>query len=125
VSRTNAVACGQEVLTWFAENDCAVLSESPGTLFSGHASSLTVFRLEAEQFVCTPSHPFWVIGQGWTPAASVSPGDSLYSFEDGRWYPVQLVETLRLTRPRRVYDISVPGRGCFGVGRLGILVHNS
>lgn len=52
----------------------------------------------------TPEHPFFVEGQGWTPAGELQPGQ-LLSTATGGWLPVELITNAHQSVP--VYNFSV------------------
>ncbi|GIG68764.1 polymorphic toxin-type HINT domain-containing protein [Phytomonospora endophytica] len=71
---------------------------------------------------CTPAHPFWVDGPGWTPAGELTPGTVLTTV-DGR------TATVTRTRARTdgqwiVHNLTVAGTHTFYVAESGVLVHN-
>src|SRR5690606_29595384 len=74
----------------------------------------------AIQLRTTDEHPFWVEGQGWTRADSLSPGTTVETFGGAA-----TVLALSFTGERTtVHNISVEGNPNYFVGADGVWVHN-
>jgi RHS repeat-associated protein len=89
----------------------------------GSADSIVVIQLDQEKIECTPFHPFYVLGRGWTEAGKLAAGDLLVS-ADGEPVPVLDCMTKHLSHPINVYNISVEGCQTYFVGKMRVLVHN-
>ncbi len=75
-----------------------------------------------EELVCTPEHPFYVVGRGWTSANALRAGDSCLSSNGKR---VVFTERENLAQECRVFNIEVEEKHTYFVGvDSGILVHN-
>ena len=87
------------------------------------ARTVVHLALPGEDIYCTPDHPFWVVGRGWTRAADCGAGDDLLGM-DGQPVPIIGVDRKELNKPIPVYNISVGSSETFFIGRSGVLVHN-
>ena len=59
---------------------------------------------EAEEIVCTPEHPFYVIGKGWVRAQDLQQGDFCLSANGEK---VAFVSRENLVEKQRVYNFEV------------------
>ncbi len=80
-------------------------------------------RLTDETIVTTREHPFWVAGHGWVVAGQLRSGDCLLDMH-GNGVPIAGVEVRTLSRPIRVYNLTVEDSHTFFVGKTKVLVHN-
>jgi hypothetical protein len=78
---------------------------------------------DEDHITATREHPFWVAGQGWTPACRLQPGDILQTLHDRAFVQVVRVQDDDDTR-LDVYNFEVDEAHNFFVGRRGVLVHN-
>lgn len=70
----------------------------------------------------TPNHPFYVLGEGWTRAEYLQPGDFVVS-ADGE--PRMVEESAPLPTRHGVYNLTVEDTATFFVSDQGIWVHNA
>ena len=89
----------------------------------GHSFELIHVSLTQETITCTPKHPFWVHGRGWVEACELTIEDRLMNLS-GERVAILGIEREVLTRPIRVYNITVNGKRIFYIGESRILVHN-
>jgi Flp pilus assembly pilin Flp len=76
--------------------------------------------LHTETITVTPNHPFWVEGQGWTPAEALAT-DAGWSPEG----PLSMATTFERTETTTVYNLEVEGDHTYFVGHAHALVHNA
>ncbi|MBR0226437.1 MAG: glycohydrolase toxin TNT-related protein [Thermoguttaceae bacterium] len=84
----------------------------------------TVVRLivGAQELVCTPEHPFYVLGKGWVRADALVEGELCLNAAGER---VAFVSREAIAETRRVYNIEVEGAHTYFVGDDdGVLAHN-
>ncbi|MBR0342204.1 MAG: hypothetical protein IJH64_08160, partial [Oscillospiraceae bacterium] len=76
------------------------------------------------EFVCTPSHRFYVIDKGWLSAGELESGDQCLTSQGGR---TGFVLREAVSEKKRVYNFEVEGQHTYFVGdeRVGVLVHNA
>jgi RHS repeat-associated protein len=75
-----------------------------------------------EVIECTPEHPFYVEGVGFTPAGQLGIGTSIVT----RAGPaVQVAKVERHDKPATVYNFTVEGTHTYFVGKSGLWVHNT
>jgi hypothetical protein len=79
----------------------------------------------AEELTTTPSHPFWVAGEGWRMTKQLEAGNRVDSLAGG--VPVESVETLKAdtSSPAFAYNLIVADFNSYFVGDQGILVHDN
>ncbi|HUQ03302.1 MAG TPA: polymorphic toxin-type HINT domain-containing protein, partial [Kofleriaceae bacterium] len=70
---------------------------------------------------CSPAHPFWVVGRGWTSAGSLYSGDKLVS-QGGDELPLDAIT--RRSGAFTVYNITVESLSTYHVSESRVLVHN-
>ncbi len=70
----------------------------------------------------TPTHPFWVEGQGWTAAADLRAGDQLSSPQGG-W--LKVTANTWLQEKAAVYNFTVDETHTYFVGETEAWVHNT
>lgn len=73
-----------------------------------------------ETIRATVGHPFWVVGEGWTMAEKLKPGDLLSTIDGPK--EVKLVST---APKRQAYNLVVEGAANYYVGEAGMLVHDN
>ncbi|MGI5831248.1 MAG: polymorphic toxin-type HINT domain-containing protein [Thermoguttaceae bacterium] len=74
--------------------------------------------------VCTPEHPFFVLGKGWRTASELESGDQCVSADGEK---ILFEKREELPEPRRVYNFEVEGKHTYYVGSSltdSVLVHN-
>jgi hypothetical protein len=81
--------------------------------------------LGTEALTTTPSHPFWVPGQGWRMAKQLEAGSRVHALSGG--VPVENVETLKADplNAGLAYNLIVADYSSYFVGDRGILVHDN
>jgi hypothetical protein len=88
--------------------------------------------MDAESITATPSHPFWVSGQGWRMTKQLKAGNRVHSLSGG--VPIKSIETLVFdpldvnaahTSPTTAYNLIVADYSSYFVGDRGILVHDN
>ena len=90
--------------------------------FARTAPDVVDIDVGGQTISCTPEHPFWVIGQGWTAAGELRRGNALLT-QDGIVVYVDAVE--RRIGAFKVYNFEVANLHTYYVSSLGLLVHNS
>ena len=85
--------------------------------------SIIEVEVDGQVIRCTPKHPFYVRGRGFTAAAELRPGDSLRAASGG-WVAVGAVVNNGEVEP--VFNIQVAGLHTYFVGdaQAAVLVHN-
>lgn len=71
----------------------------------------------------TENHPFYVEGKGWCAAAELEAGDVLWT-EDGEQETVKSVQTEKLDKAVKVYNLEIEGSHTYYVSADSVLVHN-
>ena len=88
--------------------------------------------LGAESITTTPSHPFWVSGQGWQMTKQLKAGNRVHSLSGG--VPIKSIETVDTDPPdvtaaqptaTAAYNLIVADYSSYFVGDRGILVHDN
>ena len=72
----------------------------------------------------TENHPFYVEGKGWCAAAELEAGDVLWT-EDGEQEIVKSVQTEKLDKAVKVYNLEIEGSHTYYVSADRVLVHNA
>ena len=72
----------------------------------------------------TENHPFYVEGKGWCAAAELEAGDVLRT-EDGEQETVKGVQTEKLDKAVKVYNLEIEGSHTYYVSADSVLVHNA
>jgi hypothetical protein len=116
-----AIEVGYYVLAW---------NEADGTLgyyrvtavMTHQDQVLTELIVDGEWLETTPEHPFYVEGQGWTPAANLRFGDQIRQ-ADGTTGRVWLKWNVH--KPQEMYNLTVDTAHTFFVGKGQWLVHNT
>ncbi|MBR0226233.1 MAG: hypothetical protein IJL92_09270, partial [Thermoguttaceae bacterium] len=90
--------------------------------FDNGEKTVVRLRFEGQELVCTPEHPFYVLGKGWIRADGLVEGDLCLS---AKGESVAFVSREELAEKRRVYNIEVEGAHTYFVGdNDGVLAHN-
>ncbi|MCC9600701.1 Hint domain-containing protein [Stieleria sp. JC731] len=76
--------------------------------------------VSGEVITATVGHPFWVVGQGWTMAKDLNPGDQLHGIEDAG-----TLEVIEGGLPTEAFNLVVDGTNNYFVGDVGYLVHDN
>ena len=87
------------------------------------ATELVHVRVAGETITCTPNHPFWVVGKGWTSAGELAAGDSL-QLASGQRADITSFTREKLGVPVDVYNIEVADYHTYFVASAGVWVHN-
>ncbi len=111
-----------------------VYSENPETGEKGLKQVKNVFVHETnvlvhvfvgkEEIKTTPTHPFWVEGEGWIAAGELKVGDKL-SLYSGKPASVDKIFVEKLEEPVKVYNFEVEDWHTYFVSGLQVLVHNT
>ena len=72
----------------------------------------------------TENHPFYVEGKGWCAAAELEAGDVLRT-EDGEQETVKSVQTEKLDKAVKVYNLEIEDSHTYYVSADSVLVHNA
>jgi hypothetical protein len=76
-------------------------------------------RLAGQDLVCTPTHRFWQVGQGWVMARALKSGDLVRSTSG----PLRVVSTsAEGTVP--VFNLEIEKTQTYMIGNLGVLSHD-
>jgi len=89
--------------------------------FTAMVPEVLDIELDGVVLTCTPTHPFWVVGSGWSSAGQLQPGDTLLSNSGAS---VHVRSIAQRTGSFPVFNIEVAGVHTYFVSSLGILVHN-
>lgn len=81
--------------------------------------------LHNEAITATPSHPFWVSGQGWRMTKQLSAANSLHTLSGSmRIETIEAVET-PLAHYEFAYNLIIADFNTYFVGEEGVLVHDN
>ena len=80
-------------------------------------------KIEGEDIVTTPEHPFYVAMKGWVNAIQLRPGDILVQ-QNGENITVKFIRRELLEFPVTVYNFEVEDFHTYYVGVNAVLVHN-
>lgn len=110
-----------------------VWSENPDTgeralkrvvqTFVNETDELVHVRVNGEEIITTPEHPFYVPSKGWTGAIHLRAGDILV-LQNGKYIIVEQVQHEILEHPIKVYNFEVEDFHTYYVGDSSVLVHN-
>ena len=110
-----------------------VYSENPETgekgfkrvveTFENETDELVHIKVNGEEIVTTPEHPFYVPRQVWTEAIKLRAGDILV-LVNGKEVVVEKVQHEILETPIKVYNFEVEDYHTYYVSNSGVLVHN-
>ena len=118
------LVAGQKVLAR-REDDAAIRTHAVVDVMQGTAS--TLYRVEVDGrllLVATGSHPFFVVGRGWTKAKDLAQGDRLVEAGGGA-ARVTGVARERLAEPVATFNLEVSEAHNYFVGDgPAVLVHN-
>jgi Pretoxin HINT domain len=96
-------------------------SRSVQRVFVHGVAEILDVRVGSTVLTCSPPHPFWVIGRGWTEAGALCPGDLLLTSEQR---VVSVGSVQRRQGTFTVHNLDVRGYHTYYVSALGLLVHN-
>ena len=91
-------------------------------IFRNETDEWVRIKVNDEEIVCTPNHPFWVPVKGWTKACHLRAGDRLQLL-NGEYVVVEQIQHELLEKPETTYNFEVEGYHTYYVGS-GVLVHN-
>ena len=92
--------------------------------FVNETNELVHIKVNGEEIISTPTHPFWVPEKGWTDAIQLRAGDRLQLL-NGEYVIVEQVQHEILEAPVTVYNFEVEDFHTYYVTNSSILVHNS
>lgn len=81
-------------------------------------------RVDGEEIIATPEHPFYSLVKGWTSACKLRAGDILVLY-NGKNVTVEKVQHYILQAPIKVYNFEVADFHTYYVGKSSVLVHNT
>lgn len=93
-------------------------------VFVNETDQLIHVSIPGSEIKATPSHPFWVVGKGWSQAAELRAGDNLL-LDSGETAVITGIECELLQTPIKVYNLEVEDWHTYYVSQDGILVHNA
>ena len=91
---------------------------------NGEKDVVKLSFVDDQEIVCTPEHPFYVIGKGWVHAQDLQQGDFCLSATGDK---IAFVSKENLVEKQRVYNFEVDNLHTYFVGSnfvVSILVHN-
>ena len=91
--------------------------------FVRETNELVHIKVNGEEIITTPTHPFWVPQKGWTDAIQLRAGDRLQLL-NGEYVIIEQVQHEILEAPVTVYNFEVEGFHTYFVGETSVLVHN-
>lgn len=91
--------------------------------FVNETDELVHVRVNGEEIITTPEHPFYVPSKGWTGAIHLRAGDILV-LQNGKYVIVEQVQHEILEHPIKVYNFEVEDFHTYYVGDSSVLVHN-
>ena len=92
--------------------------------FVNETNELVHIKVNGEEIISTPTHPFWVPEKGWTDAIQLRAGDRLQLL-NGEYVIVEQVQHEILEAPVTVYNFEVEDFHTYYVSDSAILVHNA
>ena len=91
--------------------------------FVRETKELVHIKVNGEEIITTPTHPFYVPKKGWTDAIQLRAGDRLQLL-NGEYVIIEQVQHEILEAPVTVYNFEVEEFHTYYVSDSGILVHN-
>ena len=92
--------------------------------FVRETSELVHIKVNGEEIITTPTHPFWVPQKGWTDAIQLRAGDRLQLL-NGEYVIIEQVQHEIFEAPVTVYNFEVEDFHTYYVSDSAILVHNT
>ena len=89
--------------------------------FKRTSTYVVLLTVGDEEIITTPEHPFWVAGQGWTPAKGLKQ-DDLFLNKAGEKLGLDKIEMKY--KPSQVFNFEVGGAHTYHVSNKQLLVHN-
>ncbi len=90
--------------------------------FVRETNELVHIKVNGEEIITTPTHPFWVPQKGWTDAIQLRAGDRLQLL-NGEYVIIEQVQHELLESPVTVYNFEVEGFHTYFVGETSVFVH--
>ena len=91
--------------------------------FVNETNELVHIKVNGEEIISTPTHPFWVPQKGWTDAIQLRAGDRLQLL-NGEYVIIEQVQHEIFEAPVTVYNFEVEDFHTYYVSDSAILVHN-
>lgn len=91
--------------------------------FINETTEVSHVTINGEVITSTQTHPYYVVGQGWTLARNLRAGDVLVML-NGKRIILEQVQHEILESPVTTYNFEVDGFHTYYVGKTDILVHN-
>ena len=91
--------------------------------FINETTAVTHVTINGEVITSTQTHPYYVVGRGWTLAGSLQAGDILVML-NGEKVVLELVQHEILETPVTTYNFEVADFHTYYVGTNNVLVHN-
>ena len=91
--------------------------------FINETTAVTHVTINGEVITSTQTHPYYVVGQGWTLAGNLRAGDILVML-NGEKVVLELVQHEILETPVTTYNFEVADFHTYYVGTSNLLVHN-
>ena len=91
--------------------------------FINETTAVTHVTINGEVITSTQTHPYYVVGRGWTLAGSLQAGDILVML-NGEKVVLELVQHEILETPVKTYNFEVADFHTYYVGTYNVLVHN-
>ncbi len=91
--------------------------------FVRETNELVHIKVNGEEIISTPTHPFWVPQKGWTDAIQLRAGDRLQLL-NGEYVIIEQVQHEILEAPVTVYNFEVEDFHTYYVSDSAVLVHN-
>ena len=90
--------------------------------FVRETNELVHIKVNGEEIITTPTHPFWVPQKGWTDAIQLRAGDRLQLL-NGEYVIIEQVQHEILEAPVTVYNFEVEWFHTYFVGETSVFVH--
>jgi len=92
-------------------------------LFRNETDEWIHVKVNGDEIICTPEHPFYSPVKGWTSAIDLRAGDILVML-NGEYVVVEQVQHELLESPETTYNFEVEDYHTYYVGDEPVLVHN-
>ena len=114
---------GDEVLA-YDEQSGDMQYKKVARLFRNTTDKWYHLTVDGDEIVCTPLHPFYVVGVGFKHAKDLRLTDLLLTAQ-GKYAKIQSIEVESLDEPETTYNFEVEDFHTYYVGENPILVHNA
>ena len=91
--------------------------------FENETTVLIHIKIDGEEILTTPGHPFYVLDKGWIGADYLKNGDKVVLY-NGQQVTIEKVTLENLDFPVKVYNFEVEDFHTYFVGESSVLVHN-